>query len=271
MYRVLHLEKSDFFKKIVKNILIEKGFCYYPADNTAEAFEVLEQNQIDLIITSCLIEGENVEEFIKDINKGEYKDIPIFVVTSNEIEEDKKRLLNLGISDYITKENLVEELLKQIEVIFKEDELIKFLKSISIAIIDDSNFETHIMKDILEANNITNVTCYDSGEAVLKSEIKYDMYLVDMVLENEFGKNVVMKIRRNNINASIIVVSSLTNTKTIASILRSGADDYIRKPLDKDIFIAKLKSNMRSHVVINKLEGDLKALEEKIDVLENLK
>lgn len=263
MYTILHLEKSDFFKKMVKNILIEKGFCYYPADNVSEAFDNLEEKKVDLIITSCLIEGVNIEEFIRSINNGEHKNVPIFVITSNEIEEDKKRLLNLGISDYIKKDNLMNELLKHVEVVFKEDEIVKFLKQSKIAIVDDSNFETHVIMDILKENDINNVDCYTSGSAVLESSINYDLYLVDMILENEFGKNVVMKLRRNNINASIIVVTSLTNTKTIASILSAGADDYVRKPVDRDLFIAKLKSNMRSHVAIKKMEDKIKELEGK--------
>lgn len=250
MYTVLHLEQSEFIKKMIRNILNEKGFVYYSADTAAEAYDILDNNNIELIITSMLIADEDIESFVKTINRSDYKEIPIFVITGNEIAEDKKRILNLGVSDYITKDKLLDELLKHIEVVLKEDELTKCLKEASVAVVDDSNFESEVIKDILINNEIKNVDCYESGKDLLQSDKSYDLYLIDVVLENEFGRNIVMQVRRNNINASIVVVSSLTNTKTLASILNSGADDYIRKPVQEEIFIAKLRANMRSHAAM---------------------
>ncbi len=78
------------------------------------------------------------------------------------------------------------------------------------------------------------------------------MYLIDMVLENEFGKTLIRQIRRNNINSSIIAVTVLDNNKTLSNILNCGADDIINKPLDEKLFIAKLKSNIRIYTLNKK-------------------
>ncbi|NMM65259.1 response regulator [Clostridium sp. P21] len=257
MYTILHLEQSGFIKKLVKNILLENGFNCISVDTADEAYETLHNlnGEVDLIITSLLLEDTSIEQFMKTINGSDVnRNIPVFVVTGNELENTKKRILNLGVSDYITKNNLGEELLKHIKYIVKEDELLTCLKEAKIACIDDSHFDRAIMKDILTKYDIKNVDFYSSGKDLTEYNKRYDLYLVDIVLENEFGKNIIIRLRRDNINSSIIITSSLTNTKTVASMLNAGANDYIRKPLQEDIFMAKLKSNMRTYALMKQLK-----------------
>ncbi len=257
MYTILHLEQSSFIKKLVRNILVENGFNCISVDTAEEAYETLDKlnGEVDLIITSLLLEHTTIEEFMRTINNSTLNsNIPVFVVTGNELEDTKKRILNLGVSDYITKNNLGEELLKHIRYIVKEDELLNCLREAKIASVDDCNFDCTIMKDILAKYNINNVDFYSSGKELMESKKNYDLYLIDIVLEKEFGKNIIIKVRRDNIDSSIIVTSSLTNTKTLASMLNAGANDCIRKPIQEDIFIAKLKSNMRTYALIKELK-----------------
>lgn len=257
MYTILHLEQSSFIKKLVKNILLENGFNCISVDTAEEAYKTLENlnGNIDLIITSLLLKNTSIEQFMKTINNSDAnKNIPVFVVTGNELEDTKKRILNLGVSDYITKNDLGEELLKHVKYIIKENELLNCLKEAKIACVDDSHFDCTIIKDTLAKYGIQNIDFYSSGKNLMESKKHYDLYLIDIVLENEFGKNIIIRLRRDNINSSIIVTSSLTNTKTVASMLNAGANDYIRKPIQEDIFIAKLKSNMRTYALIKQLE-----------------
>lgn len=254
MYNILHLEQSSFIKKIVNNMLTEKGFNYISVDTAEEVYDLIKKGQYDfsVIITSMLIPDDTIENFIKILNNSKAKDIPVFVITSNDIAEDKKRLLNLGVSDYITKENLMDELLKYIELILKEDELMQDLKECNIAVVDDSKFDLSIVEELLNKHHIKNVDYYRSGKDILSSNKSYDIYLIDIVLEGEFGKHLILNLRKNNMDASIIIMSSLTNTKTLSSILNSGANDYIRKPIQEDLFIAKLKSNIRIYNLLKK-------------------
>lgn len=262
MYNILHLEKSDFIKKIVKHTLLENGFNCISVDNSSEVYNILanKDQHVDLIITSLLIPGDTIENFMKTINNTLKVDIPVFVVTGNEIEDNKKRILNLGVSDYITKDCLADELLKHIQYVLTDDELMKCLQESKIAVVDDSTLDQSIMKDILAEYGIFNVDLYNSGFALADSKKNYDLYLIDLVLEKEFGKNIILRLRRANIDSSIVVVSSITNNKTLASMLNAGANDYIRKPIQKDIFIAKLKSNIRTYSLIKKIKNQYKPL-----------
>lgn len=252
MYTILHLEKSSFIRKMLNNVMFSKGFNYTAVETASEAYNILNNNKFDLIITSLIIEDDSIENFMKTINKSLNADTPVFVITGNNLDEDKKRILNLGVADYLTKEELQTELLNHIKEILKQEDLLQKLQNAKIAIVDDTNFEAKITIDILNSNNITKVDYYESGWSLLESNKKYDIYLIDIVLKNEFGRNIIMQLRKDNPDATIVILSSLTNTKTLSSILNAGANDYIRKPIQEDLFIAKLKADMRNAILIQK-------------------
>lgn len=253
MYTVLHLEKSEFFRKTMMELVTSKGYRYVNVETTKEAFEEIKKDEISLIVTSIWGSGENIEEFIQYVNSSKYKNIPIFVVTASKLDEDKKEFINLGVSDYILKDDFFSEFTKHLDAIFQENICMEALKSASIAIIDDSKFDLFRHRDILTKHDINNVDFYLSSNELFDSGKKYDIYIVDVVLKNEFGKNLIFSLRRNNIDASIIAVSSLDNHKLISSILDAGANDYITKPLDPQLYISELKSNARVLVLRNKI------------------
>ncbi|MFL0250402.1 response regulator [Clostridium neuense] len=260
MYKVLHIEKSEFFRKMLKNVLDKKGYFYVATDSFKKAKEILQKEYINLIITSFIADDGTVEKFVSEVNSSEHREIPIFLVTSNEMDKDKKRIMNLGITDYITKDMFLEEISKHIDVVFQEDQYMNDLKEARIAVLDDSNFELKRNKDILDKYNIKNVDYYNSGSELLKANKNYDIYLIDIVLNHEYGKNIIMTIRRNNINASIIAVTAITNPKTISSVLSVGADDFITKPLEENLFIAKLKANVRLYSLNRQVKKLLKEI-----------
>ncbi|SHI89244.1 Response regulator receiver domain-containing protein [Clostridium cavendishii DSM 21758] len=260
MYNILHVEQSDFFCKMVKKIISDKGYAYIQTDSFNDALHILETEDINLIITSLYAKGGNVEDFIKCVNYGDKKETPIFVVTSNTMDETKMNLIDLGISEYILKDEFEKEIESHMDAVFVENEYMENLKEANIAVVEDSTFETLIEKDIFRKYEIKNVDYYKSGKKLLEGEKKYDIYLIDIILKNEFGKDLIRTIRRNNINASIIAVTSLNNTKTVSSILNSGADDVIHKPIDENIFIAKLKSNIRVYTLNKRISKMIKEL-----------
>lgn len=258
MYTVLHIEQSEFFYNMVRKMLEEQGYEYINTDSFNDAHYIMENNDVDLIITSLLAKGGTIEDFIKEVNSSNKREIPIFVVTGDNINEKKKGLFNLGISDYILKENLQDEIYKHVQAVLEDDEHMKNLREARIAIVDDSSLEYVIVRDILKKYQVENLEFYRTGKDLMDSGKNYDIYLVDLILQNEYGKNIIRQIRRNNIKANIIAITSLDNTKTLSSVLNAGADDFILKPLEEGLFIAKLKSNIRIYTLNKKISAYLK-------------
>lgn len=245
MYTVLHIEKSNFFCNIVKKTLINNGYSYISTNSFTDALSIIKDNNIDIILTSLYADGGTIENFIKDMNSEKNNDIPIFVVTSTELDESKKKLLNLGVTDYILKANIQKEIIGHIESVLKADQHMNKLKKAKIAIVDDNKFDSLIEKDLFRKYEIKNVDCYASGKALLEKNKKYDIYLVDIVLKNEFGENIIRDVRKTNPKSIIIAATGLDNPNTLANILNCGANDYITKPINEQLFISKLKSDIK--------------------------
>lgn len=252
MYNILHIEQSNFFSKLLKKIVEEKGYTYINVKDFNEARTVLNSQNISLIISSIYAKGGNIEEFVEAVNKK--LDIPILVVTSEDMDDQRKELINLGISEYIQKKDLEEEMKKYLENIFRVDEYMRDLQDANIAIVEDNEFFIELEREILRSRKIYNVDYYSDGKSLIDSGKKYDIYLIDIILKNEFGKDIIRKIRRNNLDSLIIAVTALDNNKALSKILDCGADDFIIKPIDEELFIAKLKSNIRVYNLKKKLD-----------------
>ena len=257
MNNILHIEQSVFFETMVEEIVLEKGYKYINVKDVFKAKEVLEDKDIDLIITSLYSNNGEVEEFLKFVNRK--YDIPVFIVTSDDIDDSRKNIINLGVNEYILKKDLEVEIRKYLDTVFRTDEYMKDLQEAKIALVEDNDMYTRISKGILKKYNILNVDYYKDGQSLLESKKVYDLYLIDIILKNEFGKDLIRKIRRDNIDSSIIAVTALDNNKALANILDSGADDFITKPIDEELYIAKLKTNIRIYNMqkkINKLSNN---------------
>ena len=66
-----------------------------------------------------------------------------------------------------------------------------------------------------------------------------------MILKDEYGTNIITKVREENKNAIIISMTALDNQETLAEVLDYGADDVVNKPLNEKFLISKLKARVR--------------------------
>lgn len=263
MYTILHLENSEFFRKIFGNIFGEKGINYIATKTVEESLEILEKEKIDLILTAVEIPKGNIKEFLEKINSNiKYADIPVFVLTGDDELDRRKEVFQFGIVDYLLKKTSIDDIVKVIENFINEDKMVLKLKKLKIAVLDDSKLETNVVKTIFKDKKIWNVDYYENGRELMNIDKDYDIYLIDMVLKDCSGEEVILKIREKNNNSVIIAVSAITNEKTISHMLSIGADDYIVKPYVTEVFMARIKSRIRSYLIIKELSNKLEKKEE---------
>ncbi len=132
-----------------------------------------------------------------------------------------------------------------------------FLKKIQnekIAVLDDSRLELSIFSNIFKLNKIKNASYYSDPSEFLKKADNYSIYFVDMVLPGYSGEEIIMQLRQRNKNCVIIVVSGISNFKIVSHAMMHGADDYITKPFDNAVLMARLKANARSYFLYKEIE-----------------
>lgn len=262
MYTILHLETSNFYKTLIKNITIELGVNYISVNNADEAIQVLDNQKIDLILTAMELETGSSIQFITDVNESEYKNIPIVVITGNDTYEDRKSMYDLGIVDYISKKSTPEEIKMHIQTYKTDDEIAKKLRNLQIAVCDDSSMDRYIIERIFNMNNVNEVDFFESGEELLQAEKNYDVYIIDLVLKKMSGRSIILKLRERGSESVIITISGIDHFKTVSNVLSVGADDYITKPFNNDLFMARLKTNVRSYLLLKEIEDKNKLLQQ---------
>jgi CheY-like chemotaxis protein len=78
MLSILHVERSTFFQKIVKEIILHNGMNYYASTKVADAISVLDNMHIDLIITGLELEDGSGEELIEGLNRSRHRGVAGF-------------------------------------------------------------------------------------------------------------------------------------------------------------------------------------------------
>lgn len=111
---------------------------------------------------------------------------------------------------------------------------------LDILIVEDNEEIGGLLQAFLQKENYA-VSVAKSGEKALELFERYGAKLVilDIMLPGMDGFSVCSKIREDS-NAHILVASAKTNKEDKLKGLNLGADDYIEKPYDIDILIAKI-------------------------------
>ncbi len=73
----------------------------------------------------------------------------------------------------------------------------------------------------------------------------YDLVLIDWMLPDGSGMDLIPEIKDKRPKTAIIVLSARDDKESEIEALRSGADDYIKKPFDFDILLMRIEAKLR--------------------------
>lgn len=128
-----------------------------------------------------------------------------------------------------------------------------------ILIVEDNRELGSLLCDFLRGENYT-VAVAETGEKALELYAKDGAKLIvlDIMLPGMDGFAVCRKIREDS-NTPILIVSAKTGKEDKLSGLILGANDYIEKPYDIDIMLAKIAGIFKRRYAVDELIcGDIK-------------
>lgn len=95
---------------------------------------------------------------------------------------------------------------------------------------------------------------------------EYDLIIVDLMLPDTDGMDVIRQLRNSKVTAPVLILSGLTQTEKKIQGLGIGADDYLTKPFNRDELLARIhaivrrsKGHSEPRVHIGKLTVNLEA------------
>lgn len=129
-----------------------------------------------------------------------------------------------------------------------------------ILVIDDEMHIVELLKFNLETANYEVDYSYDGFDGFIKAkEIKPDLILLDWMLPNISGVDVLRKIRSDKDleNTPVIMLTAKNMESDKVEGLEVGADDYITKPFGIKELLARITSVLRRYNINSKTEGDI--------------
>jgi two-component system chemotaxis response regulator CheY len=117
-------------------------------------------------------------------------------------------------------------------------------KKVRVLAVDDSKTMLAMMSAYLRGSNFEVVATANSGpEALAKyKEHKPQLVLLDVVMPEVTGLEVLENILGTDTGACVVMVSSLGTEKTVQDCLSKGAKSFVQKPFQKDGMLATLKT-----------------------------
>jgi DNA-binding response OmpR family regulator len=128
-----------------------------------------------------------------------------------------------------------------------------------ILVVEDNTELREILVDFLRNEGYT-VSSAGDGDKALSLYEKYGarLLVLDIMLPGASGMHILDKVRENS-NTPVIMVSAKLGRDDKLNAIVSGADDYIEKPYDIDILIAKIKGIFKRRLAVDELtDGDIR-------------
>ncbi|MCL1466589.1 hybrid sensor histidine kinase/response regulator [Argonema galeatum] len=122
-----------------------------------------------------------------------------------------------------------------------------FKKADRILVVDDSPDNVFLIQAILEEEGYKIVTAADGRTALAKiEESPPDLVLLDVMMPGMDGFEVTKRLRDNTSLPFIpILLITAYDHLSVAKGLDTGADDFIRKPVEVDELLARVRSLLR--------------------------
>ena len=102
MKHIIHVDNSDFFRKLMKSFLSEKGLECEGFEKGEDAVNAVSNGQASFVITGLELPDMSGEELLKRLITLPNK-TPVIVVTSNDVTSKENHYKSLGVRDIIMK------------------------------------------------------------------------------------------------------------------------------------------------------------------------
>lgn len=115
-----------------------------------------------------------------------------------------------------------------------------------VLIVDDELEIRELIATYLKRENIHTVECQNGREALCKlKEADYDLVILDIMMEDMDGYEVIKHIRMQYEDLPIIFLSARQEEYDKVLGFGLGADDYVTKPFSPGEFTARIKAHLR--------------------------
>jgi len=117
MTTILIIDDELDMRKLIEVMLLKSNFRTLTAENGQQAYEILTNEEVDLILLDVMMPAEDGFQVCTKIRFT--SDVPIIFLTARDANEDKVKGLTIGGDDYIIKPFTASELVARIQAVLR--------------------------------------------------------------------------------------------------------------------------------------------------------
>jgi len=116
----------------------------------------------------------------------------------------------------------------------------------NILVLEDDELFANTLEDFLSEEDFNVDLAFDGEECLtLNYEKKYDLYIFDINVPKINGLDLLKQLRSSGDETPSIFLTSYKDKDTLHEGFLNGCDDYIKKPVDLDELILRIKALLK--------------------------
>lgn len=123
------------------------------------------------------------------------------------------------------------------------------LSALKVLIVEDDKELASFVCTGLEDEGCNVTLAHDGSSGLRQAEMHaFDIIVLDVMLPWLNGFEVTKKLRLQNVRTPILLLTARDAPEDIVKGLDAGADDYLTKPFDFEVFLARIRARTRPAV-----------------------
>jgi len=258
---------------MLATMFAKHGFEFRTASDGTAALAVLEREPVDLICFTYELGGmDGIEFLINATSRKLVHNQPCLMFSSTSDKEVITRALTSGVTECFSKHDLdnLEDFVER----FAENNRRRV--SGSVLLVEDSATSALFCKQILERIGLQVDRCRTAEEAIAQFFVRqYDLILADYVLDGvQSGLAVIRAVREpegRKAQTPILAISAFGDTARKVEILRSGANDFVSKPMVAEELEVRIQNLLGTQKLMRQLESQHEAIKHALEEIKTLK
>ena len=117
----------------------------------------------------------------------------------------------------------------------------------AILVVDDDTAVCELLQDVLSEHVFSVLVCHKGQDALslVQHEPHIALVLLDMMLPDINGLQVLLHLQKQRPELPVVMLTGLGSESDVVVGLEMGADDYIGKPFNPRVVVARVKAVLR--------------------------
>ena len=232
--KILVVDNDMHMREMLYDWFSKKGYKVFTASDGEAAIETVKNEKPDLVLMDIMMPKPDGIEILKKIREFDAQIKIIMLTGMDNINLERYARLN-GASGFLRKQLDLPLIAKAVDEVLAQDQEFSKRREKKILIADDNPQICALLEKFLIKKGMNPITASSGEEALEKVKAeKPAIVLLDVKMPGMDGLLTLKRIKEIDESIGVIMITGAEDESIANEAMKSGAYDYIIKPIDLD-------------------------------------